>query len=77
MRTELKVRAGVMLTHRAALAAHPHALPPCTLACVVAMRVTHLVTIPLIQEHVTVREELFVFGDAESADVEKTRGALP
>jgi hypothetical protein len=61
MTAELKVRAGVMLRHRAAPVAHPDALPPCALACIVSAQVTHLVTVLFIQEHGTVRAEIFIF----------------
>jgi hypothetical protein len=54
MRAELKGRAGDALRHRAGLAAHLYALPLCTLACVVPIQVTYPVTIPFLQEHVTV-----------------------
>jgi hypothetical protein len=59
------------------LAPHPYALSSCSLTRVVLAQMTHLIAIAFIQEHETVRAEFFVYGDAGSADVEKTHGALP
>jgi hypothetical protein len=59
------------------LAPHPYALSSCSLTRVVLAQMTHLIAIAFIQEHETVRAEFFVYGDAGSADVEKTHSALP
>jgi hypothetical protein len=65
MRAELKVRAAVVRRYRAALAAHPYALPPCALVRVVPAQVTHLLTILFRQEYWTARAEILIFSDAE------------
>jgi hypothetical protein len=48
----------------------------CTLACIIVTQTTHLIALPFLEHDVTVRAELFIVGDARSADLEKSHDVL-
>jgi hypothetical protein len=48
----------------------------CLLAGIVVTETAHLIAIPFLEYHMTIRAELFVGRDARSADIEKAHHVL-
>jgi hypothetical protein len=48
----------------------------CLLPCIIVTETTHLIAIPVLEHHLTVRAEAVVVRDARSADLEKSHHVL-
>jgi hypothetical protein len=48
----------------------------CLLTCIIVTQLAYFIAIPILEQHVAVRAELFVVRDARSTDIEKAHHVL-